>query len=133
VINLDVVDVVRHPRLGKLLVARSEHIRNEHGRTKSDQVERLDRWRLLLGCLVSRSTLNLNLRQSTRVPARSTSQAQFEFFLAARGKQMEGLANAETRCNWSREAILAALGGVQRLVLICPQVARQRRRKLDSA
>jgi hypothetical protein len=31
------------------------------------------------------------------------------------GKQLEELANAETRCNWSREAILAALGAVQRL------------------
>jgi hypothetical protein len=28
------------------------------------------------------------------------------------GKQLEGLSNAETRYNWNREAILAALGGV---------------------
>jgi hypothetical protein len=28
------------------------------------------------------------------------------------GKQLEALSNAETRYNWSREAILAALGGV---------------------
>jgi hypothetical protein len=31
------------------------------------------------------------------------------------GKQLEGLANAETRCNWSKVPILAALCGVQRL------------------
>jgi hypothetical protein len=42
------------------------------------------------------------------------------------GKQLEGLANAETRCNWSRESTLAALGGVQRLAwtgVLCVQVA----------
>jgi hypothetical protein len=31
------------------------------------------------------------------------------------GKQLEGLANAENRCNWIKEAILAALSGMQRL------------------
>jgi hypothetical protein len=41
------------------------------------------------------------------------------------GKQLEGLVNAETRCNWNREPILAALGGVQRLAwagVSCVQV-----------
>jgi hypothetical protein len=54
---------------------------------------------------------------ATRVPTRSTSYTQFDFFKGTNkgGKQLEGLAYAETRCNWSREPILAALGGVQRL------------------
>jgi hypothetical protein len=34
------------------------------------------------------------------------------------GKQLEGLANAQTRCSWSRETTLAALGGVQRLARV---------------
>jgi hypothetical protein len=40
-----------------------------------------------------------------------------EFFNGANkgGKLLEGLKNAQTKCNWSRAATFAALGGVQRI------------------